>query len=34
MLTMVILKIITIIALVLLVMWTNHWEIEESEVYE
>lgn len=31
---MVILKIITIIALVLPVMWTNRWQIEETEVDE
>jgi hypothetical protein len=27
-------KILTVTALLLLVMWTNHWEIEESEVDE
>lgn len=31
---MVILKIIAMIALVSLVTWTNHWEIEELEVDE
>lgn len=27
-------KILTVTALLLLVIWTNHWEIEESEVDE
>ena len=27
-------KILTVTALLLLVMWTNHWEIEESEIDE
>lgn len=27
-------KIITVMIVLLLVMWTNHWEIEESEVDE
>lgn len=31
---MVVLKIIAIIAFVLLVMWTNRWQIEETEVDE
>ena len=31
---MAVLKIIAITALVSLVMWTNHWVIEETEVDE
>lgn len=27
-------NIVTVTALLLLVMWTNHWEIEETEVDE
>ena len=31
---MVVLKIITVIALLALVTWTNHWVIEETEMDE